>query len=70
MVSFDKTTINGYYRLVDLEDDEYQSLLESDTTNWDAIKNTLCKDQMTWKRYTIGGLKSFSSQVMTKISKI
>ena len=32
-VAFDRTTINGYYELLDLADDQYQALLESDTTN-------------------------------------
>ena len=43
-VAFDRTTINGYYGLLDLEDDQYQALLENDTTNWDDIKNALCKE--------------------------
>ena len=43
-VAFDRTTINGYYGLADIEDDQYQVLLESDETNWDDIKNALCKE--------------------------
>ena len=43
-VPFDRTTINGYYGLADIEDDQYQALLESDETNWDDIKNALCKE--------------------------
>ena len=69
-VAFDHTTINGYYGLVDLEDDQYQALLESDATNWDDMKNALCKELVAWKRYTNGGLKSFPRQAMKKIAKI
>ena len=43
-VKFDRTTINGHYGLADIEDDQYQALLESDETNWDDIKNVLCKE--------------------------
>ena len=69
-VAFDRTTINGYYGLVDIEDDQYQALLESDETNWDDIKNALCKEPVAWKRYTNGGLKSYPGQAMKKITKI
>ena len=69
-IAFDRTTINGYYELADTEDDQYQALLESDETNWDDIKNALCKEPVAWKRYTNGGLKSFSRQAMKKIAKI
>ena len=69
-VAFDRTTINGYYGLADIEDDQYQALLESDETNWDDIKNALCKEPVAWKRYTNGGLKSFPGQAMKKIAKI
>ena len=69
-VAFDRTTFNGYYGLIDIEDDQYQALLESDKTNWDDIKNALCKEPVAWKRYTNGGLKSFPGQAMKKIAKI
>ena len=69
-VAFDCTTIDGYYGLPDLEDDQYQILLESDATNWDEIKDALCKEPVAWKRYTNGGLKSFRRQAIKKISKI
>ena len=32
-VKFDRTTINRYYGLADIEDDQYQALLESNETN-------------------------------------
>ena len=51
-VKIDHTMINGYYGLADIEDDQYQALLESDDTNWDDIKNALCKEPVAWKRYT------------------
>ena len=69
-VKFDCTTINHYYGLADIEDDQYQVLLESDETNWDDIKNALCKEPVMWKRYTNGGLKSFPGQAMKEIAKI
>ena len=58
-VKFDRTTINHYYDLADIEDDQYQALLESDETKWDEIKNALCKELTAWKRYINGGLKTF-----------
>ena len=69
-VSFDPTTINHFYGLEDLNDEEYHPLIETDGTNWDAIKDALCKDQVPWKRYANEGLKSFLGQTMNKISKI
>ena len=69
-VSFDHSTINRYYRLANIEDDEYQPLIENDGTNWDEIKEFLCKDDVPWSRYTNGGLKSFPGQAMTKVTKI
>ena len=48
-VAFDHTTINGYYGLPNLEDDQYQALLNNDVTNWDDIKDALCKEPESWK---------------------
>ena len=58
-VKFDRSTINHYYGLADIEDDQYQALLESEEVKWDEIKNSLCKEPAAWKRYINGGLKSF-----------
>ena len=69
-VPFDRTTINNYYWLNNVDDEEYQAILDSDNTNWDAIKAELCKVQVPWKRYANGGLKSFAGRAMTKTSKI
>ena len=69
-VSFDRSMINQYYGLENIEDDEYQPLVENDGTIWDEIKDFLCKEDVAWSRYTNRGLKSFLSQVMTKVAKI
>ena len=69
-VKFDRTTINHYYGLDDLQDDQYQDLLKSEEAKWEEIKNALCKEPVAWKRYTNGGLKSFPGQAMKKIAKI
>ena len=69
-VPFDHSTINQYYGLANFEDDEYQPLVTNDGTNWDEIKEFLCKDDVPWSRYTNWGLKTFPSQAMTKVSKI
>ena len=69
-VKFDPSTINHYYGLADIEDDQYQALLESEEAKWDEIKNSLWKEPAAWKRYTNEGLKSFSGQAMKKIAKI
>ena len=36
-VPFDQTTINNYYKLDNVDDEEYQSIVDSDDTNWDDI---------------------------------
>ena len=69
-VPFDRSMINKYYGLLDIQDDEYQFLVESDGTNWEVIKDFLCKDKVEWNRYTNGGLKSLLGQAMTKVAKI
>ena len=69
-VSFDRSTINRYYGLANIKDDEYQPLVENDGTNWDKIKKFFCKKDVVWNRYTNGGLKSLSGQEMTKVAKI
>ena len=69
-VPFDHSTINRYYGLANFDDDEYQQLVTNDNTNWEDIKEFLCKDDVPWSRYTNGGLKSFLGQAMTKVAKI
>ena len=69
-VKFDRTTINNYYGLSNLQDDQYEDLLESEEAKWEEIKNALCKEPVAWKRYQNGGLKSFPGQAMKKIAKI
>ena len=69
-VLFDRTTINNYYALDNVDDEEYHSILNSDDNNWDAIRDELYKVTVPWKRYINGGLKSFASQAITKTSKI
>ena len=54
-VKFDRTTINHYYGLNDLEDDQYQDLLENEKAKWEEIKNALCKEPVAWKRYQMEG---------------
>ena len=44
--------------------------MDSDNTNWDVIRDELCRALVPWKRYANGGLKSFAGQAMTKTSKI
>ena len=48
-VKFDRTTINHHYGLADIEDDQYQDLLESEEAKWEEIKNALCKENVAWK---------------------
>ena len=69
-VPFDWSTINRYYGLANFDDDEYQQLVTNDNTNWEEIKEFLCKDDVSCSRYTNGGLKSFPGQAMTKVAKI
>ena len=45
-VPFDRTSINNYYGLDNVDDEEYQAILDSDNTNWDAIREELCKVQV------------------------
>ena len=69
-VKFDRTTIDHHYGLADIEDDQYQDLLESAEVKWEEIKNAVCKENVAWKRYTNEGLKSSPGQAMKKIAKI
>ena len=48
-VKFDRTIINHHYGLADIEDDQYQDLLESEEAKWEKIKNALCKKNVAWK---------------------
>ena len=42
-VPFDRSTINRYYGLANFDNDEYQSLVKNDGTNWDVIKEFCVK---------------------------
>ena len=48
LVPFDRTTINRYYGLTDIDDNEHHPLIENDGTNWEAIKEYLCTDNVAW----------------------
>ena len=69
MVSFDLPTINIYYDLQDIEDDEYNKLLEIDTV-WDHVLCGLCRRGMKWKRTLKGAIQSFLSKEMDRYVKI
>ena len=56
--------------MANFDNDEYQQLVTNDNTNWEEIKEFLCKDDVPWSRYTNRGLKSFPGQAMTKVAKI
>ena len=58
-VPFDRSTINRYYGLANIEDDKYQPLVKNDGTNWDKIKEFLCKEDVAWSRYTNKGFEEF-----------
>ena len=45
-------------------------MLESTEAKWEKMKNALCKENIPWKRYQNGGLKSFPGQAMKKLAKI
>ena len=42
MILFDHSTINRYYELPDIENDEYHNLIEGEL-GWNMIKDVLCK---------------------------
>ena len=45
-IPFDRTTINQYYGLTDIDNGEYYLLIENDGTNQEAIKDYPCKDNV------------------------
>ena len=69
MIPFDRTTINRYYKLFNIENDEYERMLEG-SINWDTIKDSLCPGTVTnWDRTQGGFVKSFLGKNMSKSSK-
>ena len=48
-VKFDRLTINHYYGLANIEDDQYQDLLESEEAKWDEIKNACARNPQLGK---------------------
>lgn len=41
-VPFDRTTINQYYGLSDIDNDDYQEMVGGDL-NWETVKDVMCK---------------------------
>lgn len=69
MVPFDRTTINRYYKLSNIENDAYERMLEG-SINWDTIKDALCPGTVTyWDRNQRGVVKTFPGKNMSKSSK-
>ena len=54
-VPFDRSIINRYYGLANFDDDEYQSLVKKDGTNWDAIRNFCVKMMYLGTDIPMGG---------------
>ena len=66
IVPFDRTTINRYYKLSNIVNDEYERMLEG-SINWDTIKDALCLGTITnWDRTQGGFVKSFLGMNMSK----
>ena len=48
MAVFDQTTINQYFSLPNIDDDEYSTYLFEDL-DWEEVITTLCKPRTQWK---------------------
>ena len=69
MVPFDKTTINKYYKLANINKDGYEHMLKGNI-NWETIKDSLCPGTTTsWSVSQVGVVKTFLGKHMSKSSK-
>ena len=68
-VAFDRTTINRYYNLPNINNDEYEHMSKGEV-NWETIMNALCPGTTTrWVMTQSDAVKSFSGQNMSRSSK-
>ena len=68
-VPFDWTTINRHYNLPNINNDEYERMLQ-DEVNWETIMNALCPGIATrWVLTQSGNIKSFPGKNMARSSK-
>ena len=69
MVPFDRTTINQYYILPNIDNDGYEHMLQG-SINWETIMNALCLWTVTrWNLTQSGNIKTFLGKNMSKSSK-
>ena len=67
-VAFDRSMINRFYGLEDIEYDEYSAYV-SDHVDLNEIVNTICKPGTQWKMSN-GKATSVKTSTLTKNSKI
>ena len=68
-VPFDRTTINRHYNLPNIDNDEYERMLQ-DEVNWETIMNALCPGTVNrWVLTQSGHLKSFPGKNLARSSK-
>ncbi|XVF20499.1 hypothetical protein REPUB_Repub12eG0005800 [Reevesia pubescens] len=63
-VSFDRSTINRYYRLPNIVDNEYHQ--QKDKFNWEEVSRTLCKLGIRWNKSQEGYCLSFPRSALDK----
>ena len=68
-VAFDRTTINRHYNLPNINNDEYEHMLNGEV-NWETIMNALCPSTTTrWVMTQSGAFKSFPDKNTARSSK-
>ena len=69
IVPFDRTTINKYYNLPNIDNDGYEHMLQG-SINWETIMNALCPGTITrWNLTQSRAIKTFPGKNMSKSSK-
>ena len=67
-VAFDRTSINKYYSLPNIDNDEYVTYL-SDQVNYEELIGALCKIGTTWK-LSHGEPVSFKANAMHQRARV
>ena len=70
MVPFDRTTINQYYNLPNIDNDGYEHMLQG-SINWETIMNALCLGTVTrWNLTQSGNIKTFRGKKCPSLQKL
>lgn len=68
MVSFDKRSINAYYQIEDMSDDDEFTAYMTEDLELDQVIKTLCKPSVNWKSKEHEAI-SFSHNELSRYGK-